>query len=59
LSEWIESRQLGFGKVLQPLRLALTGDLKGPDLFAMMEILGREETTGRIRRMIDTLTETA
>ncbi|NPA42445.1 MAG: glutamate--tRNA ligase [Chlorobi bacterium] len=55
LSEWITSRNLGFGKVLQPLRIALTGDLKGPDLFAMMEILGKDETLARIDRALEAL----
>ena len=55
LSEWIQNKGLGFGKVLQPLRLALAGDLKGPDLFAMMELLGKEETLERIRLALERL----
>ncbi len=55
LSDWINGRKLGFGKVLQPLRLALAGDLKGPDLFAMMALLGRDETLKRIRRALERL----
>ncbi len=55
VSEWIEEEGLGFGKVLQPVRIALTGDLKGPDLFAMMELLGRDETLKRIRFALKTV----
>ncbi len=55
ISSWIEAKALGFGKVLQPLRIALTGDLKGPDLFEMMALLGKEETLKRIRKAIETL----
>ncbi len=55
LSDWIGEQGLGFGKVLQPLRLALAGDLKGPDLFALMVLLGRDETLKRIRRALETL----
>jgi len=55
VSEWIEEEGLGFGKVLQPVRISLTGDLKGPDLFAMMELLGRDETLKRIRFALETV----
>ena len=55
LSEWIEQQGLGFGKVLQPLRIALTGDLKGPDLFEMMALLGKDETLRRIRQAIENI----
>ncbi len=51
--EWIVSKNVGFGKVMQPLRLALVGDMKGPDLFEIMNILGKEETTKRIENIIN------
>jgi len=55
LSEWINSKEIGFGKVMQPLRLSLVGDLKGPDLFVIMEMLGKNETLRRIERAIEKL----
>lgn len=44
------AQQLGAkaGQVMQPLRVALTGETAGPDLMAVAEILGREECTRRI-----------
>ncbi len=36
------------GKLAQPLRAALTGSNVSPPLFTVMEILGREETLGRL-----------
>ena len=39
---------LKLGVVAQPLRAALTGSLASPGLFEVMEVLGREETLGRI-----------
>ena len=36
------------GAVAQPLRAALTGSLASPGIFEVMEVLGREETLGRI-----------
>ncbi len=51
--EWIVSKDVGFGKVMQPLRLALVGDMKGPDLFEIMNILGKKETIKRIQNIIN------
>ncbi|SDR85682.1 glutamyl-tRNA synthetase [Gillisia sp. Hel1_33_143] len=49
IKEWITSNEIGFGKVMQPLRLALVGSLQGPDVFEIAFLLGREETIKRIR----------
>lgn len=43
------------GKVLQALRLAITGAGHGPDLMLTMEILGKEEVILRLRKAIATL----
>ncbi len=55
LSEWINEKEIGFGKVMQPLRLSLVGGLKGPDLFVIMEMLGKEEVLRRIENAINSL----
>ncbi|MCM8768578.1 MAG: glutamate--tRNA ligase [Candidatus Omnitrophica bacterium] len=39
-------------QVFHPLRIALSGTTKGPGLFEMMEILGKEETIGRLQAVI-------
>lgn len=43
-----ESRAVGFGKLAQPLRAALTGRTVSPGLFEVMVALGRDEVVGRI-----------
>jgi glutamyl-tRNA synthetase len=48
MKRFIEEKGLGFGKVMNPLRLLLVGAAMGPHLFDIMEILGREETLARI-----------
>ena len=53
IKEWITNEGIGFGKVMQPLRLALVGDLKGPDLFQIMFMIGRDATVRRIELAID------
>jgi len=39
---------LGLGKIAGPLRAALTGQGSSPSVFAVMEILGHDESLGRI-----------
>lgn len=51
----LEAAGIKPGKVMQALRLAVTGEGKGPDLMLIMEILGKEETVARIQRAVETL----
>ena len=48
IKTWITEEGIGFGKVMQPLRLSLVGDLKGPDVFDIMVVIGKQETIKRI-----------
>jgi glutamyl-tRNA synthetase len=43
-----EQRNVKLGTVAQPLRAALTGSLASPGIFGVMQVLGREESLGRI-----------
>lgn len=43
------------GKILQPLRVSITGGASGPDLMITMEILGREEVMSRIEYALKNL----
>jgi glutamyl-tRNA synthetase len=49
MAAFAESRELGMGRIMFPLRMALTGQGGGPDLTAMMVHFGRENTLDRIR----------
>jgi len=51
----LEAAGIKPGKVMQALRLAVTGEGKGPDLMLIMEILGKEETVRRIGRATEVL----
>ncbi len=48
IKSWITSKEIGFGKVMQPLRLSLVGALKGPHLFDIAALIGKDETLKRI-----------
>ena len=52
---WITKKEIGFGKIMMPLRLALVGEMKGPDVFEIASILGKEETIKRIEKAITKL----
>ena len=49
---WISSKEIGFGKVMMPLRLALVGALQGPDVFDIMFMIGKQESLRRIQNLI-------
>ena len=53
--EWVTAKEMGFGKVMSPFRLAIIGAADGPHLFDIIEILGKEETLTRLHRIIDIL----
>ena len=50
---WITSQEMGFGKVMMPLRVALVGDMKGPDVFEIASLLGKEESLLRVQHAIN------
>jgi glutamyl-tRNA synthetase len=49
-SAFMTAKEWGFGAVMVPIRLALVGGSSGPDLFEICEIIGKEETIGRIEK---------
>ncbi len=55
IHDFAESKSLGMGKVMMPLRLCLVGELKGPDVPDIMQILGKEETIARIRNAVNNI----
>lgn len=48
IKDWITFKDIGFGKVMMPLRLALVGALQGPDVFDIMFMIGKDEAIKRI-----------
>ncbi|MEZ4801551.1 MAG: glutamate--tRNA ligase [Gelidibacter sp.] len=52
---WIGKKEVGFGKVMQPLRLALVGAMQGPDVFEIMFMIGKAETVQRIENLVETI----
>ena len=55
LKAYSETSEIGVGKVMAPLRLALVGSLKGPSVYALMHFLGKEEVVNRVANAANTL----
>ncbi|OOG64655.1 glutamate--tRNA ligase [Flavobacterium sp. A45] len=55
VKDWMTKNEIGMGKVMQPFRLSLVGALKGPHLFDIVEVIGKQETISRLQRAISTL----
>jgi glutamyl-tRNA synthetase len=48
VKSYVEEKGLKLGNVAQPLRAALTGRAVSPPVFDVLEVLGRDESLGRI-----------
>jgi len=55
VKDWMTKNEIGMGKVMQPFRLSLVGALKGPHLFDIVELIGKEETIKRLEKAIASL----
>ena len=52
---WIAERGYHLGNVMNAFRLTVVGECKGPHMFDITEVLGREETIRRIQAGIDNI----
>jgi glutamyl-tRNA synthetase len=48
LKAYIEKEEVGMGAIMFPLRMALSGTGGGPSLYALMALIGKQETLDRI-----------
>ena len=55
VKDWMTKNEIGMGKVMQPFRLSLVGALKGPHLFDIIEVIGKDETIKRLEKAIANL----
>ena len=56
LQDYVDKQDIGFGKVGQPLRAALTGGAPSPDLSWVLTLLGKDETLARLTDVLSTET---
>ena len=53
IKEYLFEKNLGMGQVMNVIRLSLVGSNKGPDLFTIIELLGKKEVIKRINSAIN------
>ena len=52
VSALITAKEQNFGTIMNALRLSLVGGSFGPDLFTIIEIIGKDETVSRINNAV-------
>lgn len=50
--DWIKTNELHTGNIMNAYRLAIVGAGKGPHMFDITEVIGKEETNDRLKRAI-------
>jgi glutamyl-tRNA synthetase len=53
--EWIENKGYHLGNIMNAFRLTLVGEGKGPHMFDISAVLGKEETIARMKRAIEVI----
>ena len=51
----IQEKELNMGQVMNSLRLCMVGAGKGPDLFQIIDMVGKDETLARLQKGVDTI----
>ncbi|GMQ80953.1 MAG: glutamate--tRNA ligase [Rhodothermia bacterium] len=55
LRKLAEEQEVGAGRIIHPVRLAVSGIGFGPGLFELLELLGRETTVRRLRTAVSAI----
>lgn len=53
--DWIEAKGYNTGVIMNAFRLAIVGEGKGPQMFEITDVIGKDETIARLQRAIDVL----
>ncbi len=55
VKNWMEEKGYGMGAVMNAFRLCIVGESKGPHMFDIIDIIGKEETLTRLRKALDVI----
>jgi glutamyl/glutaminyl-tRNA synthetase len=55
LQSWGEKEEIPFGLIMQSLRLAIVGNLRGPDILIVCGLLEKEVILERLKKLINYL----
>jgi len=53
--DWITSKEYNLGGVMNAFRISVVGEAKGPHMFDITAIIGKNETIQRIQRAINNI----
>jgi glutamyl/glutaminyl-tRNA synthetase len=53
--KWITEKEYKMGAVMNAFRLSLVGEAKGPHIFDIATLLGKDETLLRIQKAMEVL----
>ena len=53
IKDYLFEKNLGMGQVMNVIRLSLVGSNKGPDLFTIIELIGKKEVVKRVNSAIN------
>jgi glutamyl-tRNA synthetase len=55
VKQWCEEKDYNLGAIMNPFRLTLVGEMKGPQMFVITKILGKEEVIKRWKYDLENL----
>lgn len=55
IKAWIQEKELSMGQIMNAFRLSIVGAGKGPHMFDIIEIIGKEESIKRVRKAVETI----
>lgn len=55
IKEWITANEYNMGGIMNAFRLAIVGESKGPHMFDIISLIGKEETIKRLKKAIEVI----
>ena len=57
VKEWISAKEYSMGGIMNSFRLSIVGEPKGPHMFDIIAVIGKEETIARLQRAIEQISQ--
>ena len=55
VKDWIAAKEYNMGAIMNAFRLSIVGESKGPHMFDIITLLGKDETIERLKKAIETI----
>lgn len=57
VKEWITANEYNMGGIMNAFRLSVVGESKGPHMFDITAVIGKEETISRLKKAIEVISK--